>query len=329
MFLRSACSLAAALCAFGVSGTAIWADDPAPAQAAPVKTVKAAVAGEKPAAAPAAAKAEKSVEKKVAERQRSEPVGVDLEPFAAPILRVLVGNLNRARPAPAAVAANDAVAQQYIAQLRPILLAELTFVRQMCELAPEQRPAIRAAGEAALKDAARAMASQQQPQFRVQGGLAISATSKEPRVIIRRAIEKAVLATLGEVQRTEFLEESERREKFRQRAAIRYVVSRLDSTLFLTEPQRDEIARTLTEKWQDDWDNWLMLPNYGDRYFPSIPDQYVTRPLNPEQVSVWRGLQKISLRGTSFNNGVAAEDDGWWGGGPLGGQEGAAVLFAE
>lgn len=326
MFLRSACSLAAALCAFGVSGAAIRADDPAPAQAAPAKTVKAAAADGKPAAAPAAAKAEKPVEKKVAERQRSEPVGVDVEPFAAPILRVLVGNLNRVRPAPAAVAANDAVAQQYIAQLRPILLAELTFVRQMCELPPEQRPAIRAAGEAALKDAARAMANQQQPQVRVFGA---STTSKEPRVIIRRAIEKAVLATLGEVQRTEFLEESERREKFRQRAAIRYVVSRLDSTLFLTEPQRDEIARTLTEKWQDDWDNWLMLPIYGDRYFPSIPDQYVVGPLNPEQVSVWRGLQKISLRGTAFNNGVAAEDDGWWGGGPLGGQGGAAVFFVE
>lgn len=326
MFARNACSIAVALVVASASASEVRGEEPAPPRAAPVAKEKAAAAAEAGAKPGAAAPVEKAADKKAAARPRAEGVGVDVEPFAAPILRVLVGNLNRARPAPAAVAVNDAVAQQYIAQLRPILLAELTFVRQMCELAPEQRPAIRDAGEAALKDAARAMANQQQPQVRVFGA---STTSKEPRVIIRRAIEKAVLATLGEVQRTEFLKESERREKFRQRAAIRYVVSRLDSTLFLTEPQRDEIARTLTEKWQDDWDNWLMLPIYGDRYFPSIPDQYVVGPLNPEQVSVWRGLQKISLRGTSFNNGVAAEDDGWWGGGPLGGQEGAAVLFAE
>lgn len=311
MFLRSVCSIAAALSAFGFPDAAIRADEPAPARAAPVAKVKAA-AGEKPAAAPAAAKIEKPVEKKGAERRRSEPVGVDVEAFAAPILRVLVGNLNRARPAPAAVAvaANDAVAQQYIAQLRPILLAELAFVRQLCDLTPEQRPVIRAAGEAGLKEAARAMANQRQPQVRVLGG---STASTEPRVIIRQAVEKAVLATVSEDQRSEFQAEANKRAEFRQRAAIRYVVSRLDSTLFLTAEQRDEVEKTLTGNWQDEWENWLMLQAYGDRYFPSIPDQYVVRPLNPEQVAVWRGLQKISLRGSSINNGVAVEEDGWWG----------------
>lgn len=227
MSLRSACSIALALFAIGLSLAVIRADEPAAAGVAPVAKVKPA----------AAAKVEKPVVKKEADRRRSEPVGVDVEPFAAPILRVLVGNLNRARPAPAvaAVAANDAVAQQYIAQLRPILLAELAFVRQVCDLPPEQRPPIRAAGEAGLREAARAMASQRQPQVRVVGG---STASAEPRVIIRKSVEKAVLATLSEDQRSEFQAEASKRAEFRQRAAIRYVVSRLDSTLFLTAERR-------------------------------------------------------------------------------------------
>ena len=58
-----------------------------------------------------------------------------------------------------------------------------------------------------------------------------------------------------------------------------------------------------------------MLNNYGDQYFPSLPDQNIVPHLTKEQKSVWQGLQKIDF-GISFWGGGGQNEfnrDGWWG----------------
>ena len=82
---------------------------------------------------------------------------------AAPVAQKAV-RLQVAAPAVQgrALQANDAMVQQWVQQFRPTLIAELNFVRQICDLTPGQRPTIRAAGETALVDAATQFARYQQ-----------------------------------------------------------------------------------------------------------------------------------------------------------------------
>src|SRR5437763_16854493 len=76
-----------------------------------------------------------------------------------------------ARPAAAVDAENDARVQQYVQMFQPALWKELDFVRQVCELTPQQRPKIKAAGDAAVKEAAKAMTQpQRQPRSTPMAG---------------------------------------------------------------------------------------------------------------------------------------------------------------
>jgi hypothetical protein len=309
MSLRRVCSIVVATLALGAPGAEVRAEEPV----AP----RATAAGDEKSVAPADAKP--------AEKPRSEAVGVDVEAFAAPIDRVLARKLVVKRPPPVVV--NDPNTQQFVAQMRPILVSELAFVRQMCDLPVEQRPQVRAAGEAALVDVARKIAGPRQQGLVFLGGL--NRLPPEPRQAIREALAAALKRTLTADQMTRYAVESEKRIALRKRAAILSVVARLDDMLCLTETQRQELTKSFDEHWQTKWEQWLQMRAYGDQYFPLIPDQHVVPLLTSEQVAVWRGLQKVEMSVWSSGNGQAAEDDGWWGDEPLMGNAAAGVIFAQ
>ncbi len=208
----------------------------------------------------------------------------------------------------------DAQAQQWVAQFtqqyRPILSTELNFIRQVCDLTPEQRPKIKATGEASVKEAALKMAELQAGQMR--GGFRAQNEQPNPQRIIRESIAKVLQETLTPEQIAKYQTEAVQRTALRKRAAIRCVVARLDGTLCLTAEQRDKISQSITAGWQDKWEQWLMLSVYGDQYFPLVPDQHVVSHLDADQKSVWSGLQKVDF-GYYGGGGNVAADDGWWG----------------
>ena len=268
---------------------------------------------EEPAAVvdqPVEAKPEPTVQVEVAD----EPL--NLEAVAAP-LRALFGGaigiaVMEAPNAADAVAQNDAMNQQFLQQFRPMLHEELGFIRLVCnDLAAEQRPKIKAAGEAGLKKAAKEMASLQNRQNR--GMMQQASTQPEPRKIIREGISKALKEMLTAEQMERFTHEANDRTALRKQAAILCVVSRLDGCLCMTHEQRDKIIDAISTHWQDKWEQWLMMNSYGDQYFPVMPDQYVTPHLNAEQKSVWQGLQKIDFGGWWNGNGQNQVNDVWWG----------------
>ncbi len=209
-------------------------------------------------------------------------------------------------------AQNDAMVQQWLQQFRPILQTELTFIRQMCDLAKEQRPKIKAAGEASLLDAAMKFAKSQQPG-RVRVGGAVANTQPEPRTIIREGLAQALKETLTPEQMARYTEEATARAAQHKRAAILSVVSRLDGLLCLTAEQREEISTALSSNWQDRWEQWLMMHQYGDQYFPLVPDQHVVAHLNDEQKSVWLALQKIEFGFFGGHFAQQPDDAEWWG----------------
>lgn len=199
---------------------------------------------------------------------------------------------------------------QFTQQYRPILTTELAFIRQVCDLTPEQRPKIKTAGEASLKEAALKMAELQ--GGRMRGGVRLQNEQPNPQRTIRESIAKVLQETLTPEQMGKYKAESTQRTALRKRAAIRCVVARLDGTLCLTAEQRDKISESITAGWQDKWEQWLMLSVYGDQYFPMVPDQHVATHLDADQKSVWSGLQKVEF-GYYFGGVIAEADDGWWG----------------
>jgi len=202
----------------------------------------------------------------------------------------------------------DAQAMQYVQMMQPIMWRELDFARQVCELPPEARPKVKAAGEAALKQAARDMI---QPQ-RVPRGR----TPATARQTIASQIAKALEANLAKDQLARYQAEAERRQAADKDAAIKTAVAQVDTALFLNEEQREKIVKALSANWQDGWEQWLMLWQYSGQYYPQIPDQHVTPHLTDEQKTVWRGLQKVNFSSWGGQQGRQAGDDAWWEGKP-------------
>src|SRR2546425_6387578 len=65
----------------------------------------------------------------------------------------------------ALIAGDEGRIQQYVQLLQPTMWRELDFIRQVCDLTPEQRPKVKTAADAAVKEAAKAMLKpQRQPQ---------------------------------------------------------------------------------------------------------------------------------------------------------------------
>ena len=202
-------------------------------------------------------------------------------------------------------AEQDARVQQYVQALQPALWKELDFIRQVCDLKPAQRPKIKAAGEAAVKQGARSFVAPQQR----------STTRIYAVQTIRDGLMKALKETLTAEEFAHYSEEAATRASALKRATVLSVVGQLDGILYLTQEQREKISAALEQNWKDEWEQWMMIHQYAGQYFPMIPDQHVVPHLNPDQQAVWRGLQKININSWGHNMRRQA-DDGWWDGMP-------------
>ncbi len=197
-------------------------------------------------------------------------------------------------------AGGDGQVQQYEQMMRPRMWRELEFIRQNCELTPDQRPQIKAAAEASVKQAAKDFV-----KGRRQGGQATVGTA------IRNDLIKTLEKTLTPEQMTHYREVAARRTASIKSTTIRTTVAKLDNFLYLSREQRDKVSASLTENWKEDWEQWLMLWRYGGMYFPTVPDKELVPHLNAQQKQVWKGAQKINA---SFWGGEQQQDDEdkWW-----------------
>jgi hypothetical protein len=156
-------------------------------------------------------------------------VVIEVQPApAAPAgKKPVIANLQITAPAAGgrALPANDAMVQQWVQQFRPTLIAELNFIRQVCDLAPGQRPTIRAAGEVVLVDAATQFARYQQGG-RVRNGELQS--QPFPPGIIRAGLLKSLEQTLTAEQLARYKAEAKARAEQRKRATILSAIARLD-----------------------------------------------------------------------------------------------------
>jgi hypothetical protein len=232
-----------------------------------------------------------------------------LNVFGNIITTVIEVRVNAAVAAPAAPDA--ALTPEQIAQvateLRPILVAELDLIRETCKLNKEQRSAIKAAGEAGLKELAKKYVEAQQTgsgQF-------------SPRKAIHKKMLDALQKTLAAEQLSDYTAELSRREAHRKRVVILNMVAQLDHKLYLTAEQRDKIAASLESKWRAKWLRWPTATGhqFDQQYVPAIPDKLVTPHLSKLQSKIWDHLPKLDFDDDDDNDDwdfEAPEDDGWW-----------------
>lgn len=206
---------------------------------------------------------------------------------------------------------DDETAQQLLLQYRPLLTAELELLRQTCDLAPEQRPKIKAAAEASVK------------QIVLHGGKVPEMNgfvdADAGSTLVRASLRKALAEALSPEQAASYARRLEKRTVRRKRAAIQLTVARLDAVLYLTPEQRDKISNGLTGSWQESWEGWLSMMDMPGNCLPDAPDNCIVPHLSAEQAAVFGGMEKVNFSIDVFdaNQGVQeTEDADWWNGKP-------------
>jgi hypothetical protein len=271
---------------------------------------RAARGAEPPAAPPAA---EKPVAPPALGGIAAEDKKADAQPnndqFEANLLRAAAAKKAAANKAlKPANAARNAQANALAQQWRPTLLVELSFIRLICpELPPQDRVPVKAAGEQALLAAAEAATGvQRQPNVAGSKG-------SPPQAMIRDALSAALHKALPDDQWEHFAAEAEARSKRRQAAVIRLVVEHIDEALYLTQEQREQISRSLADRWQTAWEGWLQL-RY-QRNLPAMPDDIVTPYLDPDQKLAWQKIPKVQFGPNTVHvnmGNVAPDSTAWW-----------------
>ncbi|MFM8634084.1 MAG: hypothetical protein ACKOEX_04620 [Planctomycetia bacterium] len=199
------------------------------------------------------------------------------------------------KPAEAAVDVDPAEAQQreqlkqltthWEGEFSKILHSHLELTRAICgDLPVASRRAIAHAGEASIKEAAVAMASTQMGRMR-RGAKAARAPANTPSDQIATAIEKAVREHVGDEQATALATELATRNDRRKKSSATSIVSMLDAHLVLTSEQREVIARSLLERWNDGMYEMITRAhwNNGRLTMPGVPDDCILPHLTQSQ----------------------------------------------
>jgi hypothetical protein len=200
----------------------------------------------------------------------------------------------------------EALQEQFVAQLRPILTAELYFAHTACHIGKEQRGPIVEAGEQTVKEAASKLAKAQR-----RG----TAVGLDARKLVVAGVAKAVKETLTPEQSERYQEELEKRSAHRRGTMILMLTSKLDDCLVLTTEQRDKLAESLTANWKEAWEQSVQIWQHNHEYFPQLPANVIVPLLNDKQKEIWRGLQKVSGGAHQFgirNDAGIEIDENFW-----------------
>ena len=208
-----------------------------------------------------------------------------------------------------------ALVAQMKPQSRQTLLAELNFLRTVCDIPKEHRAKIKSAGEKSVDNSVRVFA-----EFQVNPRPSKSQTQANfnPERELRAVIAKELKEVVTPEQFALYESETAKRREATKRAAIDFMVARLDRALWLSREQREKIVESMISHWQDSFENWLLYAQYQENMFPQLPFDIINPHLNAEQRSVWTTLSKTDMdiqifwsRVVMFNQLAVAKDDYW------------------
>ncbi len=197
-------------------------------------------------------------------------------------------------------------------QLKPHLAVEISFAKRAAELEEDQvKKLVEATREGWMQCAKDAVGGNNQLQgnaiFFGNGRVVRGATND-----LYQRLGKVVADTLPKVadadQVAKYKKEFAARDEFRKQATIDEMTAMLDEGLLLDDEQRDKIRQSLVSEWQDAWaGNMEALQQYGEQYYPSLPDKVIVPHLSKIQKSRWDTLQKVNASVGFGNNMFGAQ----------------------
>ena len=180
---------------------------------------------------------------------------------------------------------------QYLPKVQQLLRSELAFVKRVCRPDKEQYQEIALAARGWLRPAVREYAVAAN-QIRKRGARGWAATMPQAGTMLRKKINAIVKATLRPDQVEQYEEECAFRTAHRKRAVVLNLIVKLDEKLGFTPEQRDKLIESLTEGYQESWEQWLQFMHHNADFTPQIPNECVLSVLNEEQKNVWQQLSK-------------------------------------
>ena len=215
--------------------------------------------------------------------------------------------------------------------LQRLLKRELDFVRQVCDLQPEQRPRLRSRTDAIIMEVTKSV---------TRPGASNGMRTREVLSTMRDHLAREI-KLLSPDQARIYTQEVESRDVMLKQATILDISSRVDAALCLTREQRESIVAGLTSNWVASWERWLAMPRDDDdeTMMPNFVDKFVAKTLTPAQKKLWKALPKVDLdsldqawldvefevplgagevgddeRGEGERGDGALSDDDWWSG---------------
>jgi hypothetical protein len=183
--------------------------------------------------------------------------------------------------------------QQYMRQARPIVRAELIFVRKICDLDVGHFRRINQDAETAFKDAAKTFAeAQQRGRVRVAGG-ARTSPGVDGLTVLQEGLASVMKKDLTSEQFAHYQSEVEKRDANRKQCAVRFLVDAIDRDLYLSGSQRLKLTESLLSHWDHGWSVCLEYLLYGNQFYPVGIDPHVTPFLDATQKKIWQAAQKM------------------------------------
>ncbi len=189
----------------------------------------------------------------------------------------------------------DPMIQQMTTQGRPLIRAEVLFVRKVCQPGIDQLRTINREATAVLKDVATQIAEARgRPRMRnVAQGKIMPAPMPDANKLLRDGLAAVMKKDLTPRQWADYQAEVEKRSESQKKHGVAYLVDALDRELVLSDQQRAAIAESLAAHWDDSWVISLDYALYGNRFFPIGIDPYVTNQLSDNQKKVWQSVQRV------------------------------------
>jgi hypothetical protein len=184
--------------------------------------------------------------------------------------------------------------KQFTRQFRAAARIELNFVEKVCEPTPEQFQDIEDAVEKYRADIVNKYADQHKRAARGNRQVPGNPFPGDPHDMVRRSVARTVRTNLTAEQVARFEEETKERAADRQRAAVGYLVSRLDQDLNLSAEQREKLTESLAGNWNVTWDPQFdaMLRQPGAAFVPQLAERLVAPHLTPTQRKIWRASRE-------------------------------------
>jgi hypothetical protein len=205
--------------------------------------------------------------------------------------------------------------------LTKLLYGDLELIRSVTgDIPRDARRAIARDGEKAVKQGALWLA---ELQFG-GGNQREENASDDPVSLVSTALAKSLAEHVGSPQAAAFTGQIAERSERRQAAAVHAIVAVLDGELFLTAAQREQIERSLLEKWSNTMTVVLegMHIVDGRRVFPGLPADCLSPHLTESQRKLFivqenaagnGGAQRQTwMRMNAFDSAQPAVRDPWW-----------------